>query len=128
MARPVMIIGGLIFAALIVSSGPVIPRRLQVATNGRYKTSECRLKRGTMKIYIPGCEQKMIKSLGCKGFCLSSSKPGMAKGSDMFYKMCNCCQPEASMTRDVFLNCPAMKVKRRRVRIYVATKCHCKHC
>ncbi len=122
-----MVIFGLLLA-ITVASCAGIQGKIKISANGNYMAKECRLKRGTMKIYIPGCEQKTIKSVGCKGFCISSSKPGVAATTKNFYKLCNCCQPKSSKTQDVFLNCPAMKVKTRRVRIYVATKCYCKPC
>lgn len=110
-------------------STPRIPRNLKVDSNGKMQATKCRLKRGTMKIYVPGCEQKTIKSVGCKGFCLSSSNPGVAeKMNKDFFHVCNCCQPKSSVTRDVFLSCPVLRVKTRRVRIYVATHCYCKPC
>ena len=120
-----------IIALMIIEECSILSKARSTNNGIRNTVQRCNLKSGTMRIYIPGCEQRIIKSVGCKGYCFSSAEPGLAdqvKASDKFSQLCNCCKPKSSVTRNVILRCPAMKIKILRVRVYVATQCTCYPC
>ena len=105
--------------------------RSSTLENEIVKENECGLKRGVMKIYVPGCNPRIIRSVGCKGFCLSSAKPGVSEKSktiNEFFRVCSCCQPKTWRSRNIKLICPLLTTKVRRVRVYVATRCSCLPC
>lgn len=107
-----------------------LPRRPSLE-NEIIKENECGLKRGVMKIYVPGCNPRIIRSVGCKGFCLSSAKPGVSEKSktiNEFFRVCSCCQPKTWRSRNIKLICPMLTTKVRRVKVYVATRCSCLPC
>ncbi len=123
------LIWGLFSMMAAIASAGKSENNLQIAAaNGHFKINECKLKKGTMKIYIPGCELKTIKGLGCQGYCLSSTKPGVPKTMKAFYQQCTCCQPKGTKTKIVSLYCPALKIKSRKLKVHIATKCHCTPC
>ena len=107
-----------------------LPRRPNLE-NEIVKQNECGLKTGVMKIYIPGCNPRIIRSVGCRGFCLSSAKPGVSEKSktiNEFFKVCSCCQPKTWRSRNIKLICPLFTNTVRRVRVYEATRCSCLPC
>ena len=100
-------------------------------TQKNFRDIKCSPKPGTMRIYGAGCIEKAIRGVGCKGYCLSSSKPGLANINEVsheFQKMCSCCQPKKWKSRTVQLNCPKLAIKHRRVQVYEATQCSCMPC
>lgn len=119
----------IVFLAL-VSEAHVLQRSPN-AQNDITKENNCGLKRGVMNIYIPGCKRRTIRSVGCKGLCLSSARPGLSdqmKTSNEFFTVCKCCKPKTARSRNLKLQCPLHIVKERRIRIYEATSCACLPC
>nr|QBL02617.1 glycoprotein hormone-like secreted protein [Tripedalia cystophora] len=91
---------------------------------------DCRIRRGLMQVYIPGCELKKIISNGCYGYCLSYARPDPQELSKRFTKMCSCCQPTELARMQVMLRCTNRKGKQvpRPMRLLVARKCACGPC
>ena len=120
-----------IIILMVMEECSTLPKGMTTKHGIANAMQRCNLKSGIMRIYVPGCLQQTVKSVGCKGYCLSSTKPELAdqaEHSDKYSQRCSCCKPKSSVIRNIMLRCPTMKIKVLRVRVYVATQCACYPC
>lgn len=86
----------------------------------------CALKEMKMKIYEPGCEVKNIQTMGCSGYCVSSSMY-LLNIQDMRIK-CKCCKVKGYLLRFAQMKCPLLETKSKIIPYREATKCECQDC
>ena len=109
----------------VLSYGPYgsVSKRSNVLNNG-----DCKVKKGSMNVYVAGCNIRRIVSAGCFGYCMSVSTPDFTSNRDNFKRVCSCCQPTEYEVRKVVLYCPGLSQKWKALRIFVAKQCKCRPC
>lgn len=97
--------------------------------DGLFTTQNCRIHWIAHNLHVPGCRDKRLLSLACKGRCESYAmyRPETNKP----HRMCKCCQATGSSVRRVRMLCadePTRHFRPKLIHVALPTGCMCRPC
>lgn len=93
--------------------------------NGFTHFSGCSQAKVAVTLKHPGCNDKVIYTFGCAGFC--KSEASLVIGEDALLPKCTCCKPKTYVKFIVPMDCPGKKEKVEK-ELLGAVTCECQIC